>query len=74
MDENKRDIVDEYFKAMAHCHAIECQKVIFEPLTKKEWFLKMTGGVILNFFANRIFTGLLLRSKRILTGVVCFVI
>lgn len=38
MDENKFDIVEEYFRSRKTCNFIECQKVIFEPKEKKEWF------------------------------------
>lgn len=38
MDENKFDIVEEYFKTRKNCNSIDCQKVIFEPILKQEWF------------------------------------
>ena len=38
MDENKFDIVEEYFRARKHCNELSCQKVIFEPDKKREWF------------------------------------
>lgn len=40
MDENKFDIIEEYFKTKKNCHKLDCQKVIFEPQTKKEWFFE----------------------------------
>lgn len=38
MDENKFDIVEEYFRNRKTCSSINCQKVIFEPEQKREWF------------------------------------
>lgn len=38
MDENAKDIVEEYFRARKHCTTLDCAKVIFEPSEKKEWF------------------------------------
>ena len=35
-----KDIIEEYFEYMVHCNSIECQKVIFEPSSKKEWFFE----------------------------------
>lgn len=68
MDENKRDIVDEYFKAMAHCHAIECQKVIFEPLTKKEWFFENDRWCYFEFFCEQDFYRLVATEQKDFDG------
>lgn len=38
MDEYKFDIVEEYFRARKNCNELSCQKVIFEPNEKREWF------------------------------------
>ena len=38
--DNQKDIVQEYFELMRPCNAIACQKVIFEPETKREWFFE----------------------------------
>ena len=38
MNEYYQNIIDEYFKAMENCNSINCQKVIFEPEQKIEWF------------------------------------
>lgn len=38
MNENNFDIVEEYFRARKNCNELTCQKVIFEPENKREWF------------------------------------
>ena len=38
MNENYDDIVEQYFRSRKDCTGIECQKVIFEPDEKREWF------------------------------------
>jgi len=38
MDSNKPDIVEEYFRTRKNCNELSCQKVIFEPKDKREWF------------------------------------
>ena len=38
MNEQKPDIVEQYFKAMEQCNSMSCRKVIFEPSMKREWF------------------------------------
>ncbi len=52
MNENNQDIIDEYFKEMEHCRCIECQKVIFEPSTKTEWFFEDDFWCYFEFFCD----------------------
>lgn len=40
MNENFNNIVEEYFEAQKECFALSCQKVIFEPSTKREYFFE----------------------------------
>lgn len=51
MDEFK-DIVQQYFEQMAHCNAISCQKVIFEPETKREWFFEDDYWCFFEFYCD----------------------
>lgn len=52
MQNDNIDIIDEYFKAMEHCNAIACQKVIFEPQTKKEWFFENDKWCYFEFYCD----------------------
>lgn len=51
MDENK-DIVQQYFEQMAPCNAISCQKAIFEPSTKREWFFEDDFWCFFEFYCD----------------------
>lgn len=52
MYENNPDIIDEYFREMEHCHSLNCQKVIFEPSTKKEWFFERDKWCYFEFLCD----------------------
>lgn len=52
MKENQSDIIDEYFKEMEHCRSLSCQKVIFEPTAKKEWFFENDGWCYFEFLCE----------------------
>ncbi len=50
--ENDKDIVREYFEQMAHCNKIACQKTIFEPQTRREWFFEDDCWCYFEFFCE----------------------
>ena len=50
--ENDKDIVREYFEQMAHCNKIACQKAIFEPQTRREWFFEDDYWCYFEFFCE----------------------
>ena len=52
MNENTPDIIDRYFKAMEKCFSIGCQKVIFEPSSKKEWFFENDKWCYFEFYCD----------------------
>ena len=52
MNENNPDIIDRYFKAMEKCFSIACQKVIFEPSSKKEWFFENDKWCYFEFYCD----------------------
>lgn len=52
MTESSEKIIDEYFKKMEFCHSLFCQKVIFEPSTKKEWFYEDDCWCFFEFYCD----------------------
>ena len=71
MDENAKDIVEEYFRARKHCTTLDCAKVIFEPSEKKNGSLMKASGAILSFAVKTEITDSFVHWKKTLMTAVC---
>lgn len=50
--ENDFDIVQLYFSEQQKCNSLLCQKVIFEPSTKREWFFEEEVWCYFEFYCD----------------------
>lgn len=51
MDEDK-DIIQEYFEQMSQCHLLDCQKVIFDPDERQEYFFEDDSWSYFKFYCQ----------------------
>lgn len=52
MKEKNPDIIEQYFKSQENCNSIDCQKVIFEPEKKREWFYEDDAWCYFDFLCE----------------------
>lgn len=50
--ENSNEIVQQYFDSQVHCHSLMCHKVIFDPVTKREWFFEDDRWCYFEFYCD----------------------